>query len=86
MVQPYLIATLMSKGVPMLWQGEEFDENYFLPDIGTGRVSLLRPLRWDFFYDAPGHRLVQLVRKLIRIRRDRAHIRRGAYFLVSHWR
>jgi maltooligosyltrehalose trehalohydrolase len=85
MVQPYLIATLMSKGVPMLWQGEEFGENYFLPEFGAGRVGLLRALRWDFFYDVPGQRLVQLVRKLLRIRRNRAHLRRGAYFFFNHW-
>jgi 1,4-alpha-glucan branching enzyme len=54
MLQPYLIALLMSKGQPMLWQGEEFGENYSLPDFGTGRVALLRALRWDFFYDAAG--------------------------------
>ena len=29
MLQPYLIAILMCKGQPMLWQGEEFGENYF---------------------------------------------------------
>ena len=85
MLQPYLIATLMSKGVPMLWQGEEFGENYFLPDFGAGRVALLRSLRWDFFYDGVGQRLVQLVRKLLRIRRDRVQIRRGAYFFFNDW-
>jgi 1,4-alpha-glucan branching enzyme len=36
MLQPYLIAILMRKGVPMLWQGQEFGENYFLPDFGAG--------------------------------------------------
>jgi len=85
LLQPYLIATLMSKGIPMLWQGEEFGENYFLPDFGAGRVSLLRPLRWDFFYDTPGQRLVQLVRKLLGIRRARPQIRGGAYFFFNHW-
>ena len=68
MVQPYLIAMLMCKGQPMLWQGEEFGENYFLPEFGAGRVALLRALRWEFFYDAPGQGLVKLVRKLLRIR------------------
>ena len=85
MVQPYLIAILMCKGIPMLWQGEEFGENYFLPDFGYGRVRLLRSLRWDFFYDTPGQRLVQLVRKLLRIRRNRSQIRRGAYFFFNDW-
>jgi maltooligosyltrehalose trehalohydrolase len=85
MLQPYLIATFMSKGVPMLWQGQEFGENYFLPDFGAGRVSLLRPLRFDFFYDSAGQQLVRLTRKLLRIRRDRPHIRRGALFFFNDW-
>lgn len=83
MLQPYLIATMMCKGVPMLWQGQEFGENYFLPDFGAGRVALLRPVRWDFFYDGPGRALVGLVRKLLRIRRDRLQIRRGGYFFFN---
>jgi maltooligosyltrehalose trehalohydrolase len=85
MLQPYLIALLMSKGQPMLWQGEEFGENYSLPDFGTGRVALLRALRWDFFYDAAGQRLVQLVRKLLRIRRNRPQLRGGAYYFFNDW-
>ena len=85
MLQPYLIALLMSKGVPMLWQGEEFAENYFLPDVGSGRVALLRPLRWDYFYDASGQPIVGLVRKLLRIRQERSHIRRGTYFFFNDW-
>lgn len=84
-LRPYLIATMMSKGIPMLWQGEEFAENYFLPDFGSGRVALLRPLRWDFFYDDLGQRIVQLLRKLCRIRHDRSHIRNGVYFFFNHW-
>jgi maltooligosyltrehalose trehalohydrolase len=85
MLQPYLIALLMSKGVPMLWQGEEFAENYFLPDVGEGRVGLLRPLRWDYFYDGSGQPIVNLVRKLLRIRHERAHIRRGNYYFFNDW-
>ncbi|MCK1405046.1 alpha-amylase family glycosyl hydrolase [Bradyrhizobium sp. 76] len=85
MLQPYLIGLLMSKGIPMLWQGEEFAENYFLPDFGMGRVSLLRPMRWDFFYDASGRSIVSLVRKLLRIRRQRDHIREGTYFFFNDW-
>ena len=85
MLQPYLIAILMSKGQPLLWQGEEFVENYFLPDFGAGRVGLLRSLRWDFFYDGPGQDVIALVRKLLRIRKTRAQIRRGAYFFFNDW-
>jgi len=85
MAQPYLIALLMSKGQPMLWQGEEFGENYFLPEFGAGRVALLRALRWDFFYDPPGQALVKLVRKLLRIRRNRPQLRRGTYYFFNEW-
>jgi 1,4-alpha-glucan branching enzyme len=85
MVQPYLIATVMSKGIPMLWQGQEFGENYYLPDFGAGRVALLRALRWDLFYDEPGHGTVILVRKLLQIRRNRTQIREGAYFFFNDW-
>ena len=84
-VQPYLIGLLLSKGVPLLWQGQEFGENYFLPDFGEGRVSLLRPLRWDFFYDAFGQQLVKLVRTLLRIRRDRSHMRHGEFYFFNNW-
>ena len=31
MLQSYLIALIMSKGIPMLWQGQELAENYFFP-------------------------------------------------------
>ena len=85
MLQPYLIAMIMCKGQPMLWQGEEFAENYFLPELGAGRVALLRALRWDFFYDAFGQGVVKLVRKLFRIRKDRSHLRSGAYFFFNDW-
>lgn len=85
MLQPYLIGLLMSKGIPMLWQGEEFAENYFLPDFGMGCVSLLRPMRWDFFYDESGRPIVSLIRRLLRIRRERDHIRQGTYFFFNDW-
>jgi 1,4-alpha-glucan branching enzyme len=85
MLQSYLIALLMSKGIPMLWQGQELAENYFLPDFGAGRVSLLRPLRWDYFYDGAGRSTISLVRKLLRIRAARSHIRGGTLFFFNHW-
>lgn len=84
-LQPYLIAILMAKGIPLLWQGEEFAENYFLPDYGSGRVALLRPLRWDLFYDDPGKAIVRLARSLLRIRNLRAHLRSGSYFFFNNW-
>lgn len=84
-VQPYVIALLLGKGVPLFWQGQEFCENYFLPEFGLGRVSVLRPPRWDYFYDEYGQGTVRLVRKLLRIRRDSEQFRRGAYYFFDHW-
>jgi 1,4-alpha-glucan branching enzyme len=35
-VQPYLIGLLTAKGIPMLWQGEEFGENYWAAAARAG--------------------------------------------------
>lgn len=49
-LQPYAIALMTSVGIPMLWAGQEFGENYGLPSSGFGRVRGARPLHWDYFY------------------------------------
>lgn len=84
-LQPYLIALLAAKGIPMLWQGQEFGENYFLPDNGLGRVLLLRPLRWDYFYDTAGKSLVQLTRKLLSLRNNCIELRRGDHYFHNDY-
>ena len=84
-LQPYLIALLTSKGVPLLWAGQEFCENYWVPDVGTARVSLLRPVRWDDFYDEAGRGTVSLVRKLLKLRRTSPQLRAGAHFFFNDW-
>jgi 1,4-alpha-glucan branching enzyme len=84
-VQPYLIGLLTARGIPMLWQGQEFSENYWLPDGGVGRVMLLRPVRWDYFYDDAGTSMVRLVRALIRLRRQSPELREGNYFFYNDW-
>ena len=84
-LQPYLIALLAAKGIPMLWQGQEFGENYFVPDSGLGRVLLLRPLRWDYFYDAAGKSLVGLTRSLLSLRKNCAELRRGSHYFHNDY-
>jgi maltooligosyltrehalose trehalohydrolase len=84
-VQPYLIALLTAKGIPMLWQGQEFGSNAVVPESGFGRVMLFRPVRWDFFYDEVGGSVVKLVRSLLRIRRDGAQFRSGDHFFFNDW-
>ena len=84
-VQPYLIGMLTAKGIPMLWQGQEFGENYYLPEQGFGRVMLFRPVRWDYFYDAIGKSAIALVRKLVKLRRQQTQFRNGNYFFYNHY-
>jgi len=63
--QPYAIALYTAKGVPMLWQGQEFAENWNLPG-GTDprRITFSRSLHWEYFYDGAGKALVRLYRVL----------------------
>ncbi len=78
-VQPYLIALLTSKGIPLLWQGQEFCENNYVdPDggaYGLGRIRMFRPIRWDYFYDDLGQATISLIRRLTRIRHKREEFR-----------
>ncbi|QSJ18858.1 alpha-amylase [Nostoc sp. UHCC 0702] len=84
-VQPYLMAILTAKGIPLLWQGQEFGENYYLPDQGYGRVMLLRPVRWDYFYDPVGKKVIALVRKLIKLRRQQSQFTEGEHFFYNNY-
>lgn len=84
-VQPYLIALLTAKGVPLLWQGQELMENYYVPPQGWGRVMLLRPVRWDYFYDAKGRATISLTRKLLRLRHEREQFRRGDHYFHNDY-
>lgn len=79
-VQPYLIGLFTAKGIPLLWQGQEFGENYWVPDQGLGRVLLFRPVRWDYFYDPVGKAVISLVRRLAELRKQRQFRQGGHYF------
>lgn len=69
----------------MLWQGQEFGENYFIPESGWGRVMMFRPVRWDYFYDPIGKSFISLVRKLVKLRRQQSQFRHGNYFFYNHY-
>ncbi len=81
-VQPYLIGIFAAKGVPLIWQGQEFGENYCIPEKGMGRVVIFRPVRWDYFYDPVGRRMVSLVRRLIKMRRQ-PQFQRGRHIFYN---
>ncbi len=73
--QPAAIALFTAPGMVMIYNGQEFGEDYYLPDQGEGRV-VPRPLRWQAFEeDFAGQRLRFLYSKLAGIRRDHAALR-----------
>ena len=84
-LQPYIIGLLTAKGIPMLWQGQEFGENYFVPDSGWGRVMLLRPVRWDYFYDSVGKTVAALFRNMLALRKSYPEFREGAHYFHNHY-
>jgi maltooligosyltrehalose trehalohydrolase len=83
--QPYAIALLLAKGIPLLWEGQEIGESYVVPSSGMTRIGRLRPVRWEFFYDDHGRGLITLYRKLLGLRRQHALFRRGQYFFHNNW-
>jgi len=84
-VQPYLIALLTAKGTPLLSEGQEFCENYWIPSSGYGRVMLYRPVRWNYFYDTDGQPIIRLIRKLTKIRRGGIQFTDGDHFFYNDY-
>jgi maltooligosyltrehalose trehalohydrolase len=68
-MQALAIALYTSQGIPMLWEGEEFADDYNLPDNGFARIDLRRDTHWEYFYDEYGSQLVSLYRRLGQLRR-----------------
>jgi len=79
-LQPHAIALYTLQGIPMLWQGQEFADNYALPDGGPDRVDLERVTHWEYFYDANGNPLVNLYRRLGNLRRTVKALRSRSSF------
>ena len=80
-LQPHAIALYTLQGIPMLWQGQEFADNYDLPGNGLSRVHLARVTHWEYFYDSDGSPLVSLYRRLGALRRSvRALRSRSSYY------
>jgi 1,4-alpha-glucan branching enzyme len=79
-VQPYVIALYTAKGIPMLWNGQEFAEDWGVPSWGIGRNLFERPLHWEYFYDAPGKALVRLHRIMGTLRHNHRALGSRGYF------
>jgi len=74
-MQALAIALYSAQGIPMLWEGEEFVDDYNLPDNGFARVDLRRDTHWEYFYDEFGGPLVSLYRRLGQLRRTSRALR-----------
>ena len=74
-LQPFAIALYTCEGIPMLWQGQEFAQNYVLPDSGRARVDYQCNINWEYFYDEYGTPLVTLYRRLGSLRQQYAALR-----------
>ncbi len=79
-MQPYIIGLYTGKGIPMLWHGQEFGENWGVPGWGIGRNLFERPLHWEYFYDVSGKALVRLHRILGSLRRSHRALRSRGFF------
>src|SRR5262249_52529286 len=82
-LQPFAIALLSSRGVPMLWEGEEFAENYAIAGGGALRISFLRGMHWEYFYDNDGSPLVRVYRRMGKLRRALPALRSRDFFYFN---
>jgi hypothetical protein len=64
----------------MLWNGQEFGENWGLPSSGLVRNLFERPLHWEYFYDGYGKALIRLYRILGSLRRESSSLGAFGYF------
>jgi glycosidase len=46
-------------------------------------VALLRPMRWQYFYDDIGRATLRLVRRLLMVRRQRQELRGGEVYFFN---
>jgi 1,4-alpha-glucan branching enzyme len=82
-LQPFAIALYTAQGVPMLWEGEEFGDNYELPQSGAARINLRRDVNWEYFYDDAGVPLIRLYRILGKLRASSPALRSRESFFFN---
>ncbi|MFX1476413.1 MAG: alpha-amylase family glycosyl hydrolase, partial [Promethearchaeota archaeon] len=75
LTQPYAIALFTGQGTPMIHHGQEFGENYIVPEAGIDRVLNFRFLRWENTEDLPGRMLLRLYQRLISLRKKYPSLR-----------
>jgi hypothetical protein len=81
--QPYIIALFTCPGAVLIYNGQEFGEDYTMPEPGTpgeGERVQSRPLHWEYMNDEPGRRLYGLYKQLIGLRKEHAGLRSGNFY------
>lgn len=83
---PWAIALLTAPGAVLLQNGQEFAEDYWIPedDHGSGRRVQSRPLHWDNCDDTFGKALREVYTRLIHLRRNYP-VLRSAGFYPDFW-
>ncbi len=90
-VRPYLIGMLLARGIPLLWQGQELCENYWMTEgLSDGnsisRVKVLRNIRWEYCLEEEGAETRRLVKDLIKLRLENADVFcRGDYYFYNDY-
>lgn len=84
--QPYAIALLTAPGTPLLQNGQEFAEDYWVmeDDRGSSRRVIARPLHWNFPQDNIGSQLLIVYKKLIELRKAHGGLRSNNFY-PAHW-
>jgi 1,4-alpha-glucan branching enzyme len=77
--QPPLLALCTSPGAVLIHNGQEFGDDYYLPEEGEARV-VPRPLRWELLNDPTHQWLLSLHKQLIRLRTDAPSLRSANYY------
>ena len=77
--QPYAIALFTVPGAVLVHNGQEFGDEYFLPNEGSDRV-IPRLLNWERVDDSPGEALMRLYKKLIKIRKDHPGLQSSSFY------
>jgi len=77
--QPYAIALLTLPGAILIHNGQEFGDEYFVPESGSDRVSP-RPLNWERLKDKIGTSLFNLYKQLIRMRNQHPALRSPNFY------
>jgi pullulanase/glycogen debranching enzyme len=80
--QPYLIAMLTAPGGVLIKNGQEFAEDYWIPedDKGSSRRVQPRPLHWDYPKDKFGKALGDVYTKLIKLRHNYEVLRADGFY------